>query len=63
MIQVEVNEKGKGSFEKALFTFRKKVENSRILEEYLEKQYYLKPSLLKRQRRMKNARYKNSGSS
>lgn len=48
MIIVEVKE---GKFEEALRKFRKKVEAAKVLEEYYEKQYYIKPSLRKRLKR------------
>ena len=57
MIVVEVQN---GNVEKALMVFRKKVENTRLLEEYKERQYFTKPSLARRQRRLANAKYKRT---
>ena len=42
--------------EKALYIFKKKVEKDGILNLFKSKQFYLKPCLVKREKR-KNARY------
>lgn len=53
MIKVEVEN---NNIEKALFKFKKKIQASRVLEIYMRKQFYLKPSLEKRERR-NNGKY------
>jgi len=52
-VKVDLKDRSKATLEKGLFTFRKIVENTRILEEFKEHQFYLKPSLARRQRRLK----------
>jgi len=60
MIIVDVLDSSDRGLEKALSVFKKKVENTKLLEEYKERQYFIKPSLLKRQRRLANARHKST---
>ena len=51
MIKVEVR-KGQ-SVEKAISIFKKKVKQSGILMEYRDRQFYVKPSAIKREKRNK----------
>ena len=50
-LKVEVR-KGQ-SVEKAISIFKKKVKNSGILMEYRERQFYVKPSAIKREKKNK----------
>ena len=56
MIYVEV----RIGIDKALQVFKKKVENLGLMEEIKKREFFIKPSLAKRQRRMANARRKKS---
>ena len=51
MIEVKVR-KGQ-SIEKALSLFKKKVKDSKILYELREREYYMKPSLIKKEKKAK----------
>ena len=52
---VEINN---GRIEDALRKFKRKVDPAGILDEYKRRQYYLKPSLAKREKRKANAKYR-----
>lgn len=52
---VEVNA---NRFEDALRKFKKKMDIAGILDEFKRNQYYLKPSLKKREKRKLNAKYR-----
>lgn len=47
---------GTKSLDYALRVFKRRVENSKILEEYASNAYFLKPSVKKRQKRIKARR-------
>ncbi len=51
-------EMSKGRIEEALRKFKKKMDAAGILDEYRRREYYLKPSLAKREKRKANAKYK-----
>ena len=51
MIEVKVR-KGQ-SIEKAISIFKKKVKDSKILYELREREYYMKPSLVKKEKKAK----------
>ena len=44
-----------GNLEKALSIFKKRIKESGILEEYKNKQEYVKPSVIKRKKRLDSA--------
>lgn len=44
-----------GNLEKALSIFKKRIKESGILEEYKAKQEYVKPSVIKRKKRLDSA--------
>lgn len=48
----------RGKLEEALRKLKKKVEAAKILDEFHKRQFYLKPSLKKREKRKENAKYK-----
>ncbi len=47
-----------GRLEEALRKLKKKMEVVKILDEYRRRQYYLKPSLKKREKRKASAKYR-----
>ena len=51
LLYVEVKN---NNVEKALSEFKKRVKNSGLLKELREREFYLKPSLVKRNRRKRN---------
>ena len=51
LLYVEVKN---NNVDKALSEFKKRVKNSGLLKELREREYYLKPSLVKRNRRKRN---------
>ena len=51
MVKVEVR-KGQ-SIEKAISIFKKKVKDSKILYELREREYYMKPSLIRKEKKAK----------
>ena len=51
LLYVEVKD---NNVEKALSEFKKRVKNSGLLKELREREFYLKPSLVKRNRRKRN---------
>jgi ribosomal protein S21 len=65
MVALEINKPANvivvvsiGRFDDALRKFKKKMDIAGILDEYKRNQYYLKPSLKKREKRKINAKYR-----
>lgn len=46
-----------GRLDDALRRFKKKLESSKLMDEYKSKQFYLKPSLAKREKRKMRLKY------
>lgn len=53
-VQVEVLD---NRIDDALRRFKKKMESSKVMDEYKNKQFYLKPSLAKREKRKMRLKY------
>ena len=51
-----------GNIDKALSIFKKRIKESGIIEEYKSRQQYLKPSIIKRKKRLDSA-YKSKKNS
>ena len=62
-VSVEVRDGSMESLEFALRKFKKKMEVAKILDEYKAKQYFIKPSLAKREKRKTRIKYEQSRSS
>jgi len=56
-VEVEVRNSSNEALEIALRKFKKKMETSKILDEFNKRQFYVKPSLAKRERRKMRAKY------
>jgi len=62
-VSVEVRDGSMEALEFALRKFKKKMEVSKILYEYKDRQYFIKPSLAKREKRKSRLKYGQSRSS
>ena len=56
-IEVDVQNGSSEALEFALRKFKKKMETSRILDEYSRRQFFVKPSLEKREKRKARLKY------
>lgn len=56
-LMVETKDGSLESLEQALRKFKKKVESSRRLDEYGKRQFFVKPSLAKREKRKARLKY------
>lgn len=62
-VSVEVRDNSMEALEFALRKFKKKMEVSKLLDEYKARQYFIKPSLAKREKRKSRLKYGQSRSS
>lgn len=56
-VEVEVQNGSNEALEIALRKFKKKMEASKILDEYSKRQFFVKPSLAKREKRKARKKY------
>lgn len=56
-IMVETRDGSPEALEQALRKFKKKVESSKVLDEYGKRQFYVKPSLAKREKKKARLKY------
>jgi ribosomal protein S21 len=62
-VSVEVRDNSMEALEFALRKFKKKMEVSKLLDEYKARQYFIKPSLAKREKRKSRLKYGQSRNS
>ncbi len=56
MIEVKINDDSQGSFEKAMKRFKKLCQDDNFMLELRDRKYFLKPSVVKRQKKLEAIR-------